>query len=138
MSNYGPAIVDISRYLQDKSSPSALKDCEEAAETLKKTSCLIVKDPRVTEQDNQIFLDMMERYYDQSLEDKMKDVHPELSYQLGATPEFVEVPRDHLDRIKSLDKNNSAHIPSIPNGDTFGELEIVLRVQSFLSSMLLL
>jgi hypothetical protein len=45
------------------------------------------------EQQNSSFIDMMEKYYDQSHEAKMKDVRPELSYQLGATPEFTEVPR---------------------------------------------
>jgi len=54
---------------------------------------------------------MMERYYAQSHEKKMKDVHPELSYQLGATPEFTEVPRDHLERIKALNPENAAHVP---------------------------
>jgi hypothetical protein len=43
----------------------------------------------------------------------MKDVHPELSYQLGATPEFIEVPRDHADRIKQLDEKNAAHLPKV-------------------------
>jgi len=43
----------------------------------------------------------------------MKDVHPELSYQLGATPEDTEVPRDHLDKISevSKDPHNAAHVP---------------------------
>lgn len=41
----------------------------------------------------------------------MQDVHPELSYQLGATPEFTEVPRDHVERISSLSPENSAHVP---------------------------
>jgi len=88
-----------------------LRDCQLIAETLKKTSCLIVKDPRVTEEDNTHFLNMMEKYYDQPLEVKMADVHPELYYQLGATPEFTEVPRDHSDKIKKLDQNNTAHLP---------------------------
>jgi len=38
-----------------------------------------------------------------------------LSYQLGATPEFTELPRDHLARIKALDSANSAHIPEGPD-----------------------
>jgi len=54
---------------------------------------------------------MMEDYYNQTYEIKMKDVHPELSYQLGATPEFTEVPRDHMDRISSLPSENAAQVP---------------------------
>jgi len=107
----GPAIVDVSVFLKDKHSSEAIQHCKNVAETLKKTSCLIIKDPRVSEDDNFKFLDMMERYYDQPKDTKMKDVHPELSYQLGATPEYTEVPRDHLDRIKVLQTNNAAHIP---------------------------
>lgn len=55
----------------------------------------------------------MEKYYDQPISEKMKDVHPELSYQMGAIPEFTEVPRDHTDRITKLDPNNTAHIPKV-------------------------
>lgn len=32
----------------------------------------------------------------------MKDVHPELNYSVGATPEFTEIPRDHTAVIESL------------------------------------
>lgn len=107
----GPTIVDVSNFLRDRKSSEAIQDCLAIAETLKKTSCIIIKDPRVTEEDNLKFLDMMERYYDQPRDLKMKDVHPELSYQLGATPEFTEVPRNHEDKINNLDSSNSAHIP---------------------------
>eukprot|EP01114_Cavostelium_apophysatum_P006747 TRINITY_DN1819_c0_g1_i1.p1 TRINITY_DN1819_c0_g1~~TRINITY_DN1819_c0_g1_i1.p1 ORF type:complete len:348 (-),score=59.63 TRINITY_DN1819_c0_g1_i1:60-1103(-) len=107
----GPAIVDVASYLRDPKSSEALQACASMADTLRKTSCLIIRDPRVTEADNLRFLDMMERYYGQTHEQKMKDVHPELSYQLGATPEFTEVPRDHVDRISELGQNNAAHVP---------------------------
>lgn len=46
---------------------------------------------RVNEADNSSFLDLMESYFSQKREDLMKDVHPELSYQVGATPDFTEV-----------------------------------------------
>lgn len=104
-------VVDLSSFLQDKKSGDAISMCAKLTEILKKTSCLIVRDPRVKEQDNERFLNMMEKYYDQPHNSKMKDVHPELSYQLGATPEFTEVPRDHTDKISKLDPNNSAHVP---------------------------
>jgi isopenicillin N synthase-like dioxygenase len=103
--------VEFSSFLANKGSHEALKECARLADTLQKTSCLIVKDPRVTEEDNLKFLDMMERYYSQSHAEKMKDVHPELSYQLGATPEFTEVPRDHADKIKQFSDKNGAHLP---------------------------
>jgi hypothetical protein len=35
--------------------------------------------------DNEEFLDMMERYFGQSTETKMRDARPELHYQAGTT-----------------------------------------------------
>jgi hypothetical protein len=61
----------------------------------------------VREADNSRFIDIMEKYFEQPreaskiiypcinpLQKKMKDVHPEMSYQLGATPDFIE--GDHI------------------------------------------
>jgi len=107
----GPAVVDVGNFLKDKTSEASIADCKLLAETLKLTSCLIIKDPRVSEEDNNNFLSMMEKYWDLPHNQKMKDVHPELSYQLGATPEFTEVPRDHSDRIKTYSEANAAHAP---------------------------
>jgi len=53
----------------------------------------------------------MERYFSQPLPELMRDVHPELSYQLGATPENTEVPRDHHETIAKLSGANAAHPP---------------------------
>jgi isopenicillin N synthase-like dioxygenase len=54
----------------------------------------------------------MERYWDQPVETRMQDVHPELHYQVGATPEMTEIPRDHTTEIKALSPENAAHVPS--------------------------
>lgn len=45
-------VVDISAFLQDKKSSEAISSCFKLAEILKRTSCLIIRDPRVKEQDN--------------------------------------------------------------------------------------
>lgn len=42
----------------------------------------------------------------------MKDVHPELSFQVGATPELTERPRDHCMVIRGLNGPNAAHKPT--------------------------
>lgn len=59
---------------------------------LKDFGCLIIKDPRVKPQDNEQFLDMMERFFDSRSKEyyqgKMRDIFPETAYQVGATPEF--------------------------------------------------
>jgi len=111
----GPETVDIGRFLSDPTSSEAIEDCERLAHTLMKTSCLIVKDSRVSQEASDSFLNMMEDYYNLPHEIKMKDVHPELKYQLGATPEFTELPRDHGEKIKTLSTENAAHIPQGPD-----------------------
>jgi isopenicillin N synthase-like dioxygenase len=103
--------VDITPFLEDPTSPAAQAACKAVVDTLKATSCLIIKSPKVNEKDNSAFLDLVEKYFSQKVEDLMKDVHPELSYQVGATPEFTEVPRDHADVIAKLDAKNAAHRP---------------------------
>lgn len=51
-------------------------------ESLRNTSCLVVKDPRVTFEQNEDFLNLMEAYFSQPREQKMKDARPEQSYQV--------------------------------------------------------
>lgn len=51
--------------------------------SLRNTSCLVVKDPRVTTQQNEDFLDLMESYFSLPREQKMKDARPEQSFQVG-------------------------------------------------------
>ncbi|KAF2073569.1 hypothetical protein CYY_005118 [Polysphondylium violaceum] len=106
-----PTVIDITRFLENPNSAEALEDCLALVKTLQQTSCLVIKSPKVNEEDNSRFLDMMEQYYEQPTEDLMKDVHPEWSYQLGATPEFTEEPRDHSEVINKLLPQYAAHAP---------------------------
>ena len=60
----------------------------------------MIKDPRVNEQDNEDYIDMMERYFSQAGKkfyagEKVDDIKPEWHYQVGATPENIEISRDH-------------------------------------------
>ena len=64
------------------------------AEALSKYGCLVIKDPRVNQAQNDRFLDMMEKYFNKRGEDfyktkVAKDIYPEYSFQVGATPEFT-------------------------------------------------
>jgi isopenicillin N synthase-like dioxygenase len=104
-------VVDISQFLTNKNDAASKEACKKLAQILKETSCVIIKDPRVSEEHNSKFLDMMERYYNQPDEQKMKDVFPELNYSRGTTPEFVEIPRDHSQTISNLKPENAAHVP---------------------------
>jgi isopenicillin N synthase-like dioxygenase len=63
---------------------------------------LIVKGtPEIVDINNK-FLDMMEKYADLPLEEKMKHVNRKLHYQIGLTPEFIEKPRDRCDTVYKL------------------------------------
>jgi len=106
MSNEIPEI-DLSKFL-DKATPQEilLAECKKLSSALHRYGLCVVRDPRVTEQDNDSFLDMLERYFEQPDEKKMVDVHPELSYQVGTTPSRIELPRDHCDRMKAFKDAN--------------------------------
>lgn len=58
---------------------------------------LILRDSRVSEEDNRTFLDLLEDYFAQPLEMLQKDERPELSYQVGATLENTEKPKCAVD-----------------------------------------
>ena len=75
---------DLSEFLMARHGPSAEQNtfCEEVASCLQQTGCLIVRDPRVSSEQSDCFLDMMERYFSQLTALKMPDVHPELHYQV--------------------------------------------------------
>jgi len=108
-------VVDLSPYLDNPDSDEAKEACKKVADIIYNTSCLVIKDRRVPEEKNSRFLDMVERYFDQPTEVKMKDVRPQYSYQVGATPEGTERPRDHSAKIINLKAPNDAHIPSGPD-----------------------
>jgi hypothetical protein len=90
--------------------------CAALASCLRNSGALVVRDPRVKHSENERFLSLMERYFSQSTEAKMPDVHPELAYQVGATPEGTEKPRclrDHsiLDQAAKLPPEDRPAIP---------------------------
>lgn len=86
-------IVDIAPYLSNPNSAEAMEACSKVADALHKYSALAIRDPRVSEDDNTRFLDMMESYFAQPYDSKLKDARPEYGYQVGSTPELTEVPR---------------------------------------------
>ncbi|KAF0349577.1 clavaminate synthase-like protein [Gigaspora margarita] len=97
MSTLTLPIVDLGLYLKNKNDPLAIIECKNTAKALKDYGALLVKDPRVTEADNSTFIDLMEDYFDQPFEVKLKDARPEIGYQVGVTPEFKEEPKCHRD-----------------------------------------
>ncbi|CAI5953144.1 unnamed protein product [Closterium sp. NIES-65] len=90
------------------------------AECLRATSALIVRDPRCAQADNDRFLDMMESYFAQPKTTKLAHSRPELHYQVGVTPEGVEMPQSALDeavkaRMAQLPADSRPHAPSGPD-----------------------
>lgn len=92
--------------------------CQDVSNCLRESGALIIKDPRCRAEDNDKFLDIMERFFQMSDDFKRKQERPQLHYQVGVTPEGVELPRSALD--KDI-KRQALHLaedcrPSIPSG----------------------
>ena len=70
---------------------------DQAATAIVTYGALIVHDSRVEEEDNSAFLDLIEDYFAQPVEDLEADEHPEWSYQVGVTLENTEKPKCAVD-----------------------------------------
>ncbi|CAN1168978.1 hypothetical protein LINPERPRIM_LOCUS19524 [Linum perenne] len=127
-------VIDLSRYLEiaDQLSTDPVKLdaqlaefgpwlrelCTEVSRILKETGALVVKDPRCNAEDNDRFIDMMEKYFEMPEDFKRLQERPHLHYQVGVTPEGVEVPRSLVDeeiqeKFKEMPKEFQ---PSFPKG----------------------
>lgn len=99
-------IFDLQNYLEASAASGReaeyAETCKAIAEQLHKYGILIVKDPRVSEADNDKFINMLEKYFEQPRAVKMPDSRPQVHYQVGVTPDLVEKARDHCALAKSL------------------------------------
>ncbi|KAF3784577.1 hypothetical protein EJ110_NYTH24127 [Nymphaea thermarum] len=94
--------------------------CSEVSRSLKETGALLIKDPRCSVVDNDRFLDMMEKYFEMPDEFKRLQERPNLHYQVGVTPEGVEVPRSFVDeemkqKIEQMPEESQPHVPRGPD-----------------------
>lgn len=89
------------------------------ADCLHKYGILIVKDPRVDEKDNNDYIDLMEKYFEDrgnhfysggSLDDAKPDCH----YQVGVCPEGLEKAREHKKRMDRYTAENKTVSPYEP------------------------
>lgn len=71
--------------------------CLQAANALITYGALLLHDSRVSENDNDTFLNLMEDYFAQPLTDLQNDERPELFYQVGITLENTEKPKCAVD-----------------------------------------
>lgn len=90
-------VIDFSAFFNRTTNPEAFaEECRKAAEGFRQFGALAVRDPRVLFEDNETFLDMMERYFEGS--DGVRDARPDIYYQVGVTPDHIEKARDHCQR----------------------------------------
>jgi hypothetical protein len=82
-------VVDLDIFLRAPTSPAALAECKRAADALITFGALIVHDSRVSETDNEQFLDLLEDYFAQPESVLKVDERPELGYQVGVTLELT-------------------------------------------------
>ncbi|TFK30911.1 Clavaminate synthase-like protein [Coprinopsis marcescibilis] len=91
-------VIDLDLYhSQPHDSQPVLDECKKAADALITYGALVLRDSRVSEQDNTNFLDLIEDYFAQPEADLKKDERPELSYQVGVTLENTEKPKCAVD-----------------------------------------
>lgn len=123
-------MIDLAQYLTASSelnggslidlAPQLTALCEEVSRTLKETGALLVKDPRCPAEDNDRFIDMMERFFEKPTEFKCLHARPNLHYQVGVTPEGVEVPKSLVDeelqeKIRAMPKEFQPLLPKGPD-----------------------
>ncbi|KAK4109318.1 Clavaminate synthase-like protein [Canariomyces notabilis] len=91
-------IIDLDVFLQQgRDSPEVKAECTKAANALITYGALVLHDSRVAEEDNTVFLDLLENYFAQPEELLKKDERPEFSYQIGVTLENTEKPKCAVD-----------------------------------------
>ena len=79
-------VFNLESYLNsdsDNTDEDVAQLCLALAASLCQSGALVVRDFRVDTSQNELFLDLLERYFSQSTEAKMHDVRPELAYQVG-------------------------------------------------------
>ena len=88
-------------------SDQSLENCEAMVASLEKYGVVIVRDSRVSFEDNAKFIDLMEGYFGLPDEVKAKDSRPKINFQEGYTEGGKEIPRcgqepQCLDFIKEM------------------------------------
>lgn len=98
-------VVELSAFFEkDKDPAKYVAECAKVAYALHHFGLVILRDPRVAEQDNVRFLNMMEKYFEGS--DGIRDARPEYGYQVGVTKDNVELPRNHCKAMGAYGEDN--------------------------------
>lgn len=98
--------IDISSFTTKGVTPDAA-EAKKLADSLYKYGAVAIKDNRVDESRNSKFLDLMEKYFENRSEiyyrngfASLTEASPESGFQVGVTPELVELPRNHEELLK--------------------------------------
>lgn len=90
-------VIDLDIFRQSDGSgqltEAARAECARAADALITFGALVLHDGRVTETDNEAFLDLLEDYFAQPADTLRRDERPDLGYQVGVTLENTEKPK---------------------------------------------
>lgn len=109
-------VIEFSAFFNKDKDPEAYaRECKKAADAFHKYGVCAVRDPRVFSQDNERFLDLMEKYFEVS--DGKRDARPELSFQVGVTPEETERARDHCALMGAYGPDDKPLSPCPPEFD---------------------
>ena len=106
-------VIDLDAFLKTKDTDQA----RAVASCLHETGVLVVRDPRVSPADNDEFMNLMEEYFGQAYDAKVPvDARPALHYQVGVTPDGVEVPfcahdSTCLEEMSNQPQKHRAHLP---------------------------
>lgn len=111
--------IDITDFIAGKQSGDA---CRRIADALHMFGCVAIKDPRVTFQQNEEYLKMMQQYFAKRGKQfyetgKADDSYPEFGFETGCTPEFIEKARPHKSLVESFTKANRPFSPLEPVAD---------------------
>ncbi len=101
--------IDLSQYIHQRG--DFKKECEKVADSLRKYGCCIVKDHYFTETENDQFMDLMEKYFnDRAIKAErnanLEDFFPEHGYQAGLMKEYMEIPQDYKEFVEKLSPEN--------------------------------
>lgn len=78
-------VIDVKVFLENSDPAKVEEQCKLVAQSLHQFGVLIWRDPRVNEQDNEDYLDMMEKYFQRESRklysgEKLKDCKPEHNF----------------------------------------------------------
>lgn len=109
-------LIDLQKFFdKDTDGPAYAAECAKVAEALHMYGIVILRDPRVFNEDNNRFLDMMEQYFEVS--DGARDARPQYHYQVGVTPSHIEKARNHCGVMGAYDEEDKPISPCPPIKD---------------------